>query len=151
MTVKLYILPSSTSSRKTKAFLEENEVEYIEQNMMYNSLSWEQLFEILRYTENGVEDILSTRSKDYMTLTAQGVNFDELPLTELHRVIEGHPKLLKAPIIVAKGETLVGYNEEMISMLGNRKAKKKLYLEALNMIRSKEDKELEMLKVMVMD
>lgn len=151
MTVKLYILPSSTSSRKTKAFLEENEVEYIEQNMMYNSLSWEQLFEILRHTENGVEDILSTRSKDYMTLTAQGVNFDELSLTELHRVIEGHPKLLKAPIIVAKGETLVGYNEEMISMLGNRKAKKKLYLEALNMIRSKEDKELEMLKVMVMD
>lgn len=146
MNVKLYTLPSSTSCRKTKAFLESNEVEYIEQNMVHDLLSWEQLFEILMHTENGVEDILSTRSKDYAELIGQGIDFDELSLTEFYYAVQRHPRLLKSPIIVARETTIVGYNEEVISMLSNRKSKKETYDKVLDMIRLEEAKDIGKLK-----
>lgn len=140
MTIKLYTLPSSTSSRKVRAFLQDNNLEFTEQNMYQNPLSWEQLFEILRSTENGVEDILATRSKSYMALCKQGVDFEKLTLTELYEVIADHPKLLKCPIMVSKGTTMVGYNDEEISMLINRDGKKKAFLQVLDAIRLEEDK-----------
>lgn len=135
MTVKLYTLPSNTSSRKAKAFLNDNNITFVEQNMFQNPLSWEQLFEILMNTENGVEDILSVKSKSYETLSKQGVDFDELTLTELYKMIVDHPKLLKCPIMVSRGTTMVGYNDEEISMLINREGKKKAFLEVLDTIR----------------
>lgn len=140
MTIKLYTLPSSTSSRKVKAFLIDNNIAFTEQNMVQDPLTWEQLFEILMCTENGVEDILSTRSKDYEALTRKGVDFDKLKLTELYNVVKNHPKLLKCPIMVSKGTTMVGYNDEEISMLINRDGKKKAFLEVLDAIRLDEDK-----------
>lgn len=140
MTIKLYTLPSSTSSRKVKSFLQDNNLEFTEQNMYQNPLSWEQLFEILMNTENGVEDILATRSKSYEALSSQGIDFDELTLTELYSVVADHPKLLKCPIMVGKGITMVGYNDEEISMLINRDGKRKAYLDVLDMIRLEEDK-----------
>lgn len=146
MTVKVYGLTSNNSIRKVRAYLEQNGITYAEQNMVSNPLSWEQLFEILMHTENGVEDILSTRSKDYKMLQEEGVDFDKLTLTEFHYIVKKHPKLLKSPIIVGKDTTIVGYNEAEIPMLGNRAEKRKTYLEVLNKIRLEEDKELGKLK-----
>lgn len=140
MTIKLYTLPSSTSSRKVRAFLQDNNLEFTEQNMYQNPLSWEQLLEILMSTENGVEDILSEQSKSYKTLSEQGVDFEKLTLTELYEVIADYPKLLKCPIMVSKGTTMVGYNDEEISMLLNRDGKKKAFLQVLDTIRLEEDK-----------
>lgn len=142
MSVKLYYVSSSASSRKARKYLVDNNIEFTEQSMILDPLSWEQLFEILRNTENGVEDILSLRSKDYEVLTKQGMNFEELTLTELHKVIEEHPRLLRAPIMTKKNVTLVGYNDEEIETLNNRKDKKKAYYEVLNRIRAEENRKL---------
>lgn len=146
MTVKLYVLPSSTSSRKVKAFLESKKIKFDVQNIFNDHLSKDQLFEILEHTENGVEDVLSTISKDYKRLSEQGIDFDELTLTRLHELIVENPRLLKAPIVVAKGMTLVGYSEEIVSMLDNRETKKEAYLKVLDMVRLREDKEIGKLK-----
>lgn len=143
MTIKLYTLNHSTSSKKARGFLESKGLIFVEQSMSKESLSWEQLFEILMHTENGVEDILSLRSVDYRELVEQGIDFDELTLTELHYVVQRYPKLLRVPIIVTSNMTMVGYNNEKIQMLSSRGEKKKSFLEMLDRVRADEDKEIE--------
>ena len=141
MTVKLYSLTSCASTRKVRKFLVTNNISHEEFKMESEPLSWEQLFDILMYTENGVEDILSTRSKGYAELVEEGIDFEELSLTELHYIIKRYPRILKTPIVVAKETTLVGYKEEDIEMLlGNRKVKVESYLKMLDAIRQEEDK-----------
>lgn len=131
MTVKLYVVTSSSSSRKAEKFLKDNDIKYDVQNMIHEHLSQEQLFEILACSENGVDDILSERSRDFKLLSEQGIDFDEMSLTELHEWIVEYPRLLRAPIIVAKGSTLVGYNDEEINMLISRSERKKAMQELL--------------------
>lgn len=127
MTVKLYTLTSNTSSRKVKAHLEAHGIEHTTQNMDSEPLSWEQLLEILMYTDNGVGDILSYRSKAYSDLTAQGIDFEELSLTELHELLVDFPRLIKAPIVITKNTTLVGFDEETVSFLKSRENRKREY------------------------
>ena len=131
MTVKLYTLTSNTSSRKVKAHLEDHGIEHTTQNMDNAPLSWEQLLEILMYTDNGVEDIISYNSKSYIDLTKQGVNFEELSLTELHNLVVEFPRLIKAPIVITKNSTMVGFNEETTSILKSREDRKREYEEIL--------------------
>lgn len=133
MTVKLYVLPSSSSSRKAKKFLEDNNIPFTLQSMINEPLSKEQLFEILAYTENGVDDILSERSKEYNVLKKQGVVFDELSMSELYDLIRERPTLLKAPIMVSKNITVIGYNEEEISVLIPRSERKRALNQLLAM------------------
>lgn len=141
MTVKLYTLTSSRSSRKAEEFLEDNNIPFVGQSMIHEPLTQEQLFEILSNSENGVEDILSKRSKDYQELTKEGIDFDELKLTELHKLIEGRPRMLRAPIMVKNQMTLVGYHEEEINMLINREDKRKEFQRTLKKIRAMENRE----------
>lgn len=143
MTVKLYIMTSSTSSRKAEKFLKDNNIEYNGQNVIHEPLTQEQLFEILTHTENGVDDILSYRSRDYKILSEQGISFDEMSLTELYEWIVEHPRLLRAPIIVAKGTTLVGYNDEEINMLIPKSERKRAMKELLEIAETGELPEYE--------
>lgn len=127
--VIVYTLDPSKSFRKVRDFLQDNEVDFKIQRITKQSLSWEQLMEMLMYTTDGVYDVLSTKSKDYKLLTDQGVDFDELTLTELQQLIKKYPRLLSWPITVGKSSTLTGYNEEEIRTLMNRSKKKDLYNE----------------------
>ena len=146
MSVKLYTLPSNRSCRKAVEFFIEKNVDFVEQKMTQEPLSRDQLFEMLMYTENGVEDILSTRSKDYERLSKEGIDFEDLSLTEFHNLIVEYPRMLRSPIIVAKNTTLIGYNEDEISIFDDRSVKKETYLKMLDTIRLKEDREIRKLK-----
>ena len=137
MTVKLYMTTSSTSSRKMKEYLVANNIEHDTQITDHSPLEWEQLLEILMYTDNGIEDILAPRSKAYIDLIKNGMNFDELTLTEFHRLATKHPRLIKSPIIVAKSNTLIGYNEEELSMLKSKKERREMF----NLILDRLDRE----------
>jgi len=88
-----------------------------------------------------VDDVLSDRSKEYTALTEQGVDFDELSLTELYELVAERPTLLKSPIMVKNTLTLIGYNIDEIQMLLNREDKKKEFQKVLNRIRKMEDDE----------
>ena len=146
MPVKLYTLPSNRSCRKAVEFFIGKNVDFVEQKMTQEPLSRDQLFEMLMYTENGVEDILSTRSKDYERLSKEGIDFEDLSLTEFHNLIVEYPRMLRSPIIVAKNTTLIGYNEDEISIFDDRSVKKETYLKMLDTIRLKEDREIRKLK-----
>ncbi|OCA89965.1 transcriptional regulator Spx [Pradoshia sp. D12] len=118
--VTLYTSPSCTSCRKAKAWLEEHDIPYKERNIFSESLSLDEIKEILRMTEDGTDEIISTRSKTFQKLN---VNLDNLPLQELFNIIQQNPGLLRRPIIIDEKRLQVGYNEDEIRRFLPRKVR----------------------------
>ncbi|ALV20671.1 MULTISPECIES: transcriptional regulator SpxA [Carnobacterium] len=109
--VTLYTSPSCTSCRKARAWLEENNITYTERNIFSEPLSIPEIKSILRMTEDGTEEIISTRSKVFQELD---VDLDDLPLQNLFDLIQVNPGLLRRPIMLDDKRLQVGYNEDEI-------------------------------------
>lgn len=109
--VTLYTSPSCTSCRKAKAWLEEHDIPFTERNIFSDSLSLDEIKEILRMTEDGTDEIISTRSKVFQKLD---MNLDQLPMKQLFQLIQENPGLLRRPIILDEKRLQVGYNEDEI-------------------------------------
>ena len=109
--VTLYTSPSCTSCRKARAWLEENPIPYTERNVFKEPLSRDEIKNILRMTEDGTEEIISTRSKLFAELD---VKLDDLSLSQLIEMIQQQPALLKRPLMIDEKRMQVGYNEDEI-------------------------------------
>ncbi|QGQ44667.1 transcriptional regulator SpxA [Metabacillus sediminilitoris] len=109
--VTLFTSPSCTSCRKAKSWLEEHEIEYTERNIFSEHLTIQEIKEILRMTEDGTDEIISTRSKVFQKLN---VNLETMPLQDLYNLIQDNPGLLRRPIIIDEKRLQVGYNEDEI-------------------------------------
>ncbi|KAB2335007.1 transcriptional regulator SpxA [Cytobacillus gottheilii] len=118
--VTLYTSPSCTSCRKAKQWLEEHEIPYKERNIFSEPLSIEEIKEILRMTEDGTDEIISTRSKTFQKLD---VNLETMPLQNLFELIKDNPGLLRRPIIIDEKRLQVGYNEDEIRRFLPRKVR----------------------------
>ncbi|KIL45695.1 transcriptional regulator SpxA [Jeotgalibacillus soli] len=129
--VTLFTSPSCTSCRKAKAWLEEHEIPYSERNIFSDNLSIDEIKEILRMTEDGTDEIISTRSKIFQKLD---VDLDSLPLQDLFELIQQNPGLLRRPIIMDEKRLQVGYNEDEIRRFLPRKVRTYQLLEAQRMV-----------------
>ena len=109
--VTLYVSPSCTSCRKARAWLQEHEIPFTERNIFSEPLTVDEIKQILQMTEDGTEEIISTRSKAYKQLH---VDLDDLPMGELFDMIQKNPGLLRRPIIMDEKRFQVGYNEDEI-------------------------------------
>ncbi|MGO3732494.1 MAG: transcriptional regulator SpxA [Vagococcus sp.] len=110
--LKLYTSPSCTSCRKARAWLQEHQIPFVERNIFSEPLTQDELKEILRMTEDGTEEIISTRSKVFQKLD---VDLDELSLPELLKLVQENPGLLRRPIMIDDKRLQVGFNEDEIS------------------------------------
>ena len=68
---------------------------------------------MLRYSENGFDDIISTRSK---IIKDQNVDIDSMKTNDLVEFIISNPSILKRPIIMSEEEIQVGYNDDDITL-----------------------------------
>lgn len=109
--VTLYTSPSCTSCRKARAWLEANAIPYKERNVFKEPLTRDEIKIILRMTEDGTEEIISTRSKLFSELD---ISLDDLSLGELIEMIQKQPALLKRPLMIDEKRMQVGYNEDEI-------------------------------------
>jgi regulatory protein spx len=116
--VTLYITSSCASCRKAKAWLQEHQIDFIERNIVSEPLTVEEIKSILRLTEDGTEDIISTNSKTYKQLD---MDIDSLPLNQLYDLIIKNPQMLRRPILQDHKRLQVGYNEEEIRSFLPRK------------------------------
>lgn len=119
--IKLYISPSCTSCRKAKAWLTKHNLAFDERNILIQSLTKKEILNILRLTEDGTEEIISTRSKIFKKLN---VNLDQLSIDQLLDLVVKHPSLLKRPIIMDNRRLQVGYNVEDIRRFLPRSVRK---------------------------
>ncbi|MDF7669381.1 transcriptional regulator SpxA [Lactobacillus sp. ESL0701] len=128
--VNLYISPSCTSCRKAKAWLKKHDIAFKERNIFSEPLTKDELIQILRMTENGTEEIISTRSRAFQQLK---VNLDDLSIDQLLNLVEKNPSLLRRPIIMDDRRLQVGYNEDEIRRFLPRKVRR-LELEEMQKI-----------------
>jgi regulatory protein spx len=107
----LYTSPSCTSCRKARAWLIEHEIPFTERNIFSEPLGLDELKSVLQMTEDGTEEIISTRSKVFQKLN---MDLDDLPLQELLKLVQENPGLLRRPIMVDEKRLQVGFNEDEI-------------------------------------
>lgn len=119
--IKLYISPSCTSCRKAKAWLTKHNLAFDERNILIQPLTKKEILNILRLTEDGTEEIISTRSTIFKKLN---VNLDQLSIDQLLDLVVKHPSLLKRPIIMDNRRLQVGYNVEDIRRFLPRSVRK---------------------------
>ena len=109
--ITLFLSPSCTSCRKARAWLLNHEVPFVEHNIMTSPLSAQELQHILSLTENGTDDIISTRSKIFQKID---LDVESLSISELIKLIEENPSLLRRPIILDAKRMQIGFNEDEI-------------------------------------
>ena len=109
--ITLFLSPSCTSCRKARAWLLNHEVPFVEHNIMTSPLSAQELQHILSLTENGTDDIITTRSKIFQKLD---LDVESLSISELIKLIEENPSLLRRPIILDAKRMQIGFNEDEI-------------------------------------
>ena len=119
--VDLYVSPSCTSCRKARAGLEKHNIPFEERNIFSEPLTKKELLKILRMTENGTEEIISTRSRTFQQLR---INLDDLSIDQLLDLVEKNPSLLRRPIIMDDRRLQVGYNEDEIRRFLPRKVRR---------------------------
>ena len=119
--LNLYASPSCTSCRKAKAWLKEHDISFKERNIFANPLNKEEIMQVLRMTENGTEEIISTRSRTFQNLK---INLDDLSIDQLIDLVEKNPSLLRRPIIMDDRRLQVGYNEDEIRRFLPRKVRR---------------------------
>jgi len=78
---------------------------------MTSPLTADELQQILSLTENGADDLISTRSKVFQKLD---IDLDELSVRQLIELIELYPSLLRRPIILDEKRMQIGFNEDEI-------------------------------------
>ena len=109
--INLYLSPSCTSCRKARSWLDSYGVAYEEHNILTQQMTSDDLKAILSKTENGTEDIISTRSKVFQKLN---IDVDDLTINQLIVLISEHPSLLRRPIIMDDKRMQIGFNEDEI-------------------------------------
>ncbi|OQA77883.1 MAG: Regulatory protein Spx [Tenericutes bacterium ADurb.Bin239] len=109
--IKIYTSPSCSSCRKVKQWFDEQQIPYEEHNIFSASLSEAELKEILYKSENGTDDIISTRSK---VIKEKNIDINDLTMSEVVQFIKENPSVLKRPIMVDTNRIQVGYNSEEI-------------------------------------
>ena len=93
----LYTSPGCASCRKAKQWLKDNDMKYIEKNIFTTLLKEDEIKYLLQRTENGTEDIISTRSKAFQELHR---DLDDISIKELVDIIQKNPSILKLPIMI---------------------------------------------------
>ena len=109
--VTIYTSPSCASCRKVKKWFVEQNIPFKEKNIFSSTLDENELKDILSKTENGTEDIISTRSNVFKE---GNIDVDNMSINQLVAFIKENPSVLKRPIIVDDRRVQVGYNEEEI-------------------------------------
>ena len=111
--IQIYTTPSCASCRKAKKWFDQYKIPYSEKNIFSIRLSKEDIYRMLANSENGFEDIISTRSKVFKE---KKLDPESMSVQALVEFIIDNPSVLKRPIIINESELQVGYNNEDITI-----------------------------------
>ncbi len=111
--IQIYTTPSCASCRKAKKWFDQYKIPYSEKNIFSIKLSKEDIYRMLANSENGFDDIISTRSKIFKEKKLEPEN---MSVQALVNFIIDYPSVLKRPIIINERELQVGYNNEDITI-----------------------------------
>jgi regulatory protein spx len=109
--VNLYTTPSCASCVKVKKWFKEHQIDFVEHNMFVKKLTRADIDLMVKNSENGFEDIISTKSNVFKQYN---IDFDTIKYQDLVDIIIENPSILKRPIIIDDKRFQVGYNSDDI-------------------------------------
>ncbi|MDR2833342.1 MAG: Spx/MgsR family RNA polymerase-binding regulatory protein [Streptococcaceae bacterium] len=109
--VKVYGTANSKAVRGAIAWFNEYNIEADFKNIEREGLTETELFMILQASEDGVQDILSTRSKVWQQ---KADCIEDLNLTQLTQLINENPSILKLPILLDRHKLQTGFRPDDI-------------------------------------
>ena len=119
----IYTSPGCASCRKAKHWLKERNISYVEKNIFNSLLRDSELKYILSRSENGIDDIISKRSK---IIKQQNIDIDSMSVNELIEFVRNNPSTMKRPIMIDERNFLVGYDEEEIEAFNVKEIRKRI-------------------------
>jgi len=78
--------------------LEEFGVSYNLRHLEKDPWTLKEFQDLLKLTDTGLDEIISTNGQTYQELTGQGIQFEALRLQEVYELIVDYPSLLKLPV-----------------------------------------------------
>lgn len=109
--IKIYTVSSCTSCKKAKNWLNAHQLSYNEHNLGKESISKEEILNILMKTENGIASIVSSKNRYAKSLNC---DIEDLSVNEVIELITENPRILKSPILIDEKRLQVGYKEDDI-------------------------------------
>lgn len=140
VSMKLFTLMSSHSSRSAKRFLTEHNFAFEECRMSKGDFTFDMFKYMMSRTEFGASDILAN-SKKLREINASDKTIDDYTLSELYHLVFKHPTLMRAPILISENRMIIGFDLSMYESLMPRHIRKKAYYAALDKANS-EDNEM---------
>ncbi|EKQ20329.1 glutaredoxin family arsenate reductase-related protein [Lacticaseibacillus paracasei] len=126
--IKLYTSGSSKSSREARAWLEANGLPFQEISLSKQGISKPQILELLARSEDGIDSLVSRRSKAFQALD---IDFYALSLKEAVALLSEHPAILRRPIIVDDRRLLFGFNQDSVRVFLPREVRRQKLWAAL--------------------
>lgn len=126
--IKLFTQTSCNSSRKARQWLRDHDVEFEEQNVGKKAPTTAELKHILSLTENGLDDIISTRSRAYPEVAAQ---LPDMSFNETLKLLCERTQLLRKPIIVTENKVQIGFNDDEIRKFVPRHIRRLDFMQAM--------------------
>lgn len=118
--ITLFTVANHVYSREAKKTLLSFGQEVLERKIHKDPITLEELCTLLASAENGVMDIIGTKSAPYKQLSEDGVNFEELTLKQFHALCVMYPRLLRLPIAIDHKRMRAGFNDDDYRMFMSR-------------------------------
>lgn len=120
--ITIFMTARSSSSRKAKAWLKEQNLSFVERNLYAEPLTYQDFKQILRLTEHGTADIIATRSCAFKKFKSR-LN-GNLSLRELFELVNHDPSLLRQPLITDGRLLQISFNDVDIRQFIPRKVRR---------------------------
>ena len=101
--IVIYTSEGCSSCRKAKQYMKDNHLKFIEKNINKETLKEDEVRYLLKRTENGTQDLISSRSR---IIKESEVDIEDMSTSDLVRFIADHPSY----------DMQTGYDEEQISI-----------------------------------
>ncbi|HWQ42858.1 MAG TPA: arsenate reductase family protein [Desulfosporosinus sp.] len=105
-----YCYPQCTTCRKAEAGLLQESVKFEYRNIVKNSLSVVELFELAKFGGIAVQGLLNKRSKTYKELGKELEESNELAVASF---LAANPKAMIRPLIAGNNKLIIGFKPGM--------------------------------------
>lgn len=108
----LYIeYPKCSTCRKAKKWLEDNNLEFEQRNIVENNPSKEELSQWIEKSNLPIKRFFNTSGKLYREMNIKEM-INDSSNEELIEILSGNGMLVKRPIFISEDKVLVGFKEE---------------------------------------
>ncbi|MGA8942623.1 MAG: arsenate reductase family protein [Thermoactinomyces sp.] len=111
MSLQMYWYPRCGTCRKAKKFLDEHGIDYVEQNIVEEPPSREELARLIQKSGLPVKKFFNTSGKKYRELGLSG-KLKEMDEQEQLDLLASDGMLIKRPIVTDGDKVSVGFREE---------------------------------------